>query len=97
MATSGGVSIALFGTVSGTSSARLSIMFSINNRIAKNTSTLRKKNEKHNKIVLSARFKFNNIENIISETLIDNEISREDFTKFTNEENSIINKKKVLE
>ena len=40
---------------------------------------------------------FINIENIIAETLIDNEISREDFTKCMIEENSIINKKKVLE
>ena len=75
----------------------LSIMFSINNRIAKDPSTLRKKNENHNKVVLLARYKFNNIENIIAETLIDNEISREDFTKCMIEENSIINKKKVLE
>ena len=72
-------------------------MFSINNRIAKDPSTLRKKNGNHNKVVLLARYKFNNVENIIAERVIDNEISREDFTKCMIEENSIINKKKVLE
>ena len=52
---------------------------------------MKKKNKRHNKTVLLARSKLNSIENRISETLIDNEISNEDFTLNTNEVGNYLN------
>ena len=46
----------------------------------------RNKKKKHNKTVMVARTKLNNIESKISEALIDQEISHEDFTTTINEE-----------
>ena len=48
---------------------------------------IQKKKKKHNKIVMLARSKLNSIESKISEALINNEISHEDFTTIINEEN----------
>ena len=47
--------------------------------------TRRNKNKKHNKIVILTRSKLNNIENKISEALINKEISHGDFTTIINE------------
>ena len=46
----------------------------------------RNKKKKHNKIVMLARSKLNSIENKISEALINNEISHEDFMIILNEQ-----------
>ena len=46
----------------------------------------RNKKKKHNKIVMLATTKLNSIESKISEVLINNEISREDFMTILNEE-----------
>ena len=46
----------------------------------------RNKKEKRNKIVMLARSKLNSIENKISEALINNQISHEDFITIINEE-----------
>ena len=48
--------------------------------------TTRNKKRKHNKIVILARSKLNSIESKISEALINNEISHEDFMKIINED-----------
>ena len=48
--------------------------------------TARSKKKKHNKIVMLARSKLNSIEIKISEALITNQISHEDFMKNINEE-----------
>ena len=48
--------------------------------------TMRNKKKKHNKIVMLARSKLNSIESKISEGLINNEISHEDFITIINEE-----------
>ena len=48
--------------------------------------TTRNKKKKHNKIYMLAKSKLNNIESKISEALINNEISREDFMTIINEE-----------
>ena len=69
----------------------LSIGYEIAKKILK---TMRKKKNKHNKIVLLARSKLNSRENIIYRGLIDNEITNEELTTITNEER---NWKKVLE
>ena len=47
---------------------------------------IQNKKKNHNKIVMFARSKLNGIESIISEALINNEISHEDFTTIINEE-----------
>ena len=48
--------------------------------------TVKNKEEKHNKIVILAFSKLNIIESKVSEALINNEISDEDFTTIINEE-----------
>ena len=91
-ATSGSISIASFATVIGTpagiASASLSVIFSISTVIVKKTTlkTTQYKRKKHNKVVMVARSKLNSIKSKISEALIDNEISHEDFMIIINEE-----------
>ena len=48
--------------------------------------TARNKKKEHNKIVMLARSKLNSIESKISEALINNEISHDDFMTIINEE-----------
>ena len=48
----------------------------------------RKKKEKHNKIIALARSKLNIIEHLISQALIDFEISHEEFSKIIYEKNN---------
>ena len=67
--------------------ASFSLAFSIFTGIVKKLlKTTRNKKEKHNKIVMLARSKLNRIESKISEALINNEISHEDFMTIINEE-----------
>ena len=54
--------------------------------VKKPLKTTRNKNKKRNKIVMLARSKSNSIESKISETLINGEISHEDFITIINEE-----------
>ena len=88
-AISGSISIASFANVIGASvgvaSASFSIAFSITTGIVKNIlKTAQNKKKKHNKIVMLARSKLNSIESKISEALINNEISHEDFETIIN-------------
>ena len=87
----GSVSIASFATVIGAPveivSASFSLAFSIFIGIIKKLlKTTRNKKKKHNKIVMLARSKLNSIESKISEALINNEISHEDFVTIINED-----------
>ena len=87
----GSISIASFATVNGAPvgimSASCSLTISITTGFVKKfLKTIRNKNKKHNKIVMLARSKLNSIENKISEALINNEISHEDFMTILNEE-----------
>ena len=89
--TSGGVSIALFATVIGIpvgiTSASLRLAFSLCTGLVKKLlKATRNKEKKHNKIVMLARIKINSIESKISEALINNQISHEDFITIINEE-----------
>ena len=89
--TIGSISIASFATVirapAGMVSASFSLAFSTSARIIKKLlKTTRNKKKKHNKIVMLARSKLNSIESKISEALINNEISHEDFMTIINEE-----------
>ena len=87
----GSISIASLATVIaapvGITSARFNLAFSIFTRIMKKLlKETKKKKKKHNKIVMLARSKLNSIESKISEALINNEISHEDFITIINEE-----------
>ena len=89
--TTGSISIASFATVIGAPvgimSASCSLAFSITTGFVKKfLKTIRNKKKKHNKIVMLARSKLNRIESKISEALINNEISHEDFMTIINEE-----------
>ena len=85
------ISIASCATVIGApveiASASFSLAFPISTGIIKKLlKTARNKNKKHNKIVMLARSELNSIESKISEALINNEISHEDFMTIINEE-----------
>ena len=87
----GSISITSFATVIGAPvgivNASFSLGFSISTGLIKKLSkTTRSKKKKHNKIVILARSKLNSIESKISEALINNNISREDFTTIIDEE-----------
>ena len=89
--TTSSISIASFASVIGApvgmASASFSLAFSISTRIVKKLlKTTTDKKKKHNKIVMLARSKLNNIERKISEALINKEISHKDFMTIINEE-----------
>ena len=89
--TTGSISIAWFATVIGTPvgmmSASCSLTFSITTGIVKEfLKAIRNEKKKHNEIVMLARSKSNSIESKISEALVSNEISHEDFMTIINEE-----------
>ena len=89
--TTGSVSIASFTTVIGAPVGILSASFSLGFLIStgiinKLLKTTRIKNKKHNKIVMLARSKLKSIESKISEALINNDISHEDFVRIINED-----------
>ena len=90
-ATSGSISIVSFATVIGTpvgiASASFSLAFSLSTGIVKKLlKATRDKKKKHNKIIMLDRSKLNSIERKVSEALINNEISHEDFRIIINEE-----------
>ena len=87
----GSISIASFasviGTPAGTVSGSFSLAYSIFTGMVKKllkTTIIEKK--KHNKIVMLAKSKLNSIESEISEALLNNKISHEDFMTIINEE-----------
>ena len=68
-------------------SASFSLAFLISAEVVKKLlKTTRNKKKKHNKIVMLARSKLNSIESKVSEALINNKISHEDFVTIINEE-----------
>ena len=90
-ATSGTISIVSLATVIGAAigiaSASLSLTFSLCTGLVKKLlKATRNKKKKHNKIVMLPRSKLNSIESKISETLVNNQISHEDFMTTINEE-----------
>ena len=83
-ATTGGVSIFSFTSVIGApariASASFTLIFSITTGIVKKLLNItRKKKKKHDKILMLAKSKLNSIETLISQALIDMEISHEEF------------------
>ena len=92
--TTGSISIASFTTVIrapvGIASASFSLVFSISTGIVKKMLKTMRNKKKHNKIVMLARNKLNSMERKISEALINNEISHEDFMVIINEEKTYL-------
>ena len=90
-ATTGGVSICSFTSNVGApvriASARFTLMFSLTRGIIKKllSITRRKKKKKHDKILMLTKTKLNNIETLISQALIDMEISHEEFVTISKE------------
>ena len=83
-ATSERVSIISFSSITGVAvriaSASFSLIFSLTTGIRKNLLKItRNKKKKHNQIVTLARSKLNSIEKLISQALIDLEISNKEF------------------
>ena len=92
---SGGVSIISFtsivGAPVGIASASFTLFFSLTTGIIKKLLNItRNKKKKHNKILMLAKSKLNSIETLVSQALIDLEISHEEF-------NRIMKEKKIWE
>ena len=97
----GSISIVSFPTVVGAPvgmmSASFSLAFSITTGFVKRfLKTTSNKNKKHYKIVKIARSKLNSTESKISEALINNEVSHEDFMTIMNEEKKYLELRKAL-
>ena len=89
----GTLSIASHATVvgipAGIAGASLTLIFTITTGVFKTLLNItRKKKKKHNKIIALARSKLNIIENLISQALIDFEITHEEFSKIIYEKNN---------
>ena len=89
-ATREGISIISFTSVIGVpvglASASFTLAFSLTTGIIKKLlKVTRKKKKKHNKIVMLAKSKLNSIETLICQTLIDWDISHEEFKTIVNE------------
>ena len=73
----------------GIDGASLTLIFTVTTGIVnKLLNITRKKKKKHNKIIALARSKLNIIENLISQALIDLEITHEEFSKIIYENNN---------
>ena len=83
-AASGGVSIisftSIFGAPVGIASASFTLFFPLTTGIVKKLLNItRKKKKKHDKILMLAKNKLNSIETLISQALIDMEITHKEF------------------
>ena len=73
----------------GIAGASLTLIFTVTAGIVKKLLNItRKKKKKHNKIIALARSKLNIIEDVISQALIDFEITHEEFSKIIYEKNN---------
>ena len=89
----GALSIVLYATVVGIpvgiAGASLTVIFTVTTGVvSKLLNITRKKKKKHNKIITQARNKLNMIETLISQALIDFDISHEEFSKIIYEKNN---------
>ena len=89
-ATSSGVSIISFTSIVGapvaSTSASFTLIFSLTTGIVKKLLNItRNKKKKHDKILMLDKSKLNRIETLISQALIDMEISHEEFTTILKE------------
>ena len=73
----------------GIAGASLSVIFTVTIGVVKKILNItRKKKKKHNKIITLAKNKLNIIETLISQALIDFDISHEEFSKIIYEKNN---------
>ena len=73
----------------GIAGASLSVIFTVTTGVVKKILNItRKKKKKHNKIITLAKNKLNIIETLISQALIDFDISHEEFSKIIHEKNN---------
>ena len=90
-ATSSGGSIISFTSVvrapTGIASAGLTLFFSLTTGIVKKLLNITSKKKKHDRILMLAKSKLNSIEALISQALIDMDISHEEFVTILNEKN----------
>ena len=89
----GTLSIASYATVvgipAGIAGASLTLIFTVTTGVVKTLLNItRKKKKKYNKIIALARSELNIIENLISQVLIDFEITHEEFSKIIYEKNN---------
>ena len=89
----GTLSIASYPTIVGIpvgiAGASLTLICTVKTGVVKTFLNItRKKKKKHNKIIALARNKLNVIENLISQALIDSEITHEEFSKIIYEKNN---------
>ena len=83
------MSASVVGALVGIASASFTLMFSLTTGIIKKLlSITRNKKKKHDKILMLAKSKLDSIETLVSQALIDMEISYEEF-------NAIIREKKI--
>ena len=95
----------IVGILVGIAGSSLTVLFSLTTGIVKKILNItRKKKKKHNKIIVLARNKLNIIETLMSQALIDFDISHEDFKKIIDEKEkyeqikeNIKNKKSINE
>ena len=74
------------GAPVGIASAGFTLIFSLTTRIVKKLLSIkRNQKKKHNKILMLAKRKLNSIETLISQALIDMEISHEEFVAIVKE------------
>ena len=93
-ATSGTLSVAshaaIVGIPVGLAGASLTLVFSLTTGVIKKLLNVTRKNKKkHNKIVMLAKNKLYSIENLMSQALIDLEISHEEFKTIVNEKKNM--------
>ena len=89
----GTLSIVLYpmvvGIPAGIAGASLTLIFTVTTGVIKTLLNItKKKKKKHNKTIALARSKLNIIENLISQALIDFEITHEEFSKIIYEKNN---------
>ena len=89
----GTLSIASYATVvgipAGIAGGSLTLIFTVATGVVKTFLNItRKRKKKHNKIIALARSELNIIENLISQALIDFEITHEEFSKIIYEKNN---------
>ena len=77
------------GIPAGIAGASLTVIFTVTTGVVKKILNItRKKKKKHNKIITLARNKLNILETLISQALIDFDISHEEFSKINYEKNN---------
>ena len=79
----------IVGIPVGIAGVSLTLIFTVTTGVVKTLLNITaKKKKKHNKIIALARIKLNIIENLISQALIDFEITHEEFSKIIYEKNN---------